>query len=194
MPEPQLKEPAEQQATAADTASGLGPDFDTSVGTAKVLAWALQKVPHPPKPSTYVLGAHHDRSNSIANLEYMRLHPEAAPPFDCSSFVCWAWAQVGVYVGSVTGTQIQRAMETEGVLYGGSRSARGPSHDTPPGGWQAGDLFFPHSGHVEMATGNGRESVEAKGSNYGIVISPNSIDLVPYFWARWSARIPQAYL
>jgi hypothetical protein len=190
-PEPQLMEPAEQE---GDLESGLGADFDTSRGTAKVLAWAMSKVPNPPKPSTYVLGAHHDISNSEANLDYMRTHPGAQPPFDCSSFVCWAWAQVGVYVGSVTGTQIQRAQSTQGVWCGGLLLGQGVSSGMQPeGGWQAGDLFFPHSGHVTMATGNGRECVEAKGSHYGIVISPNRIPDLPYFWCRWSAKIPEQY-
>lgn len=57
--------------------------------------------------------------------------------FDCSGLVQWAYAQAGVPLRRTTYEQIQDGLPV-------ARSAVRP-----------GDLVFPHTGHVQMAIGNG---------------------------------------
>ncbi|CAJ1578375.1 C40 family peptidase [[Mycobacterium] wendilense] len=79
--------------------------------------------------------------------------------FDCSGLMQWAYRQAGVGIGRTTYDQID-----DGV-------AVPRSHVRP------GDLVFPHSGHVQMAIGNGMV-VEAPYSGATVKISPLGQDVV----------------
>jgi cell wall-associated NlpC family hydrolase len=92
--------------------------------------------------------------------------------FDCSGLSRCAWAQQGVNVGGTTTDQIARARGA-GIPCGSG---------TPPGGWRAGDLNYPHEGHVVLMTGKGVGAVEAKGRAFGIVADDRGSS---FFWARW---------
>ncbi|KAA0101663.1 NlpC/P60 family protein [Mycolicibacterium sp. P1-5] len=72
--------------------------------------------------------------------------------FDCSGLVKWAYAQAGVRLDRTTYDQIN-----DGVPV--SRSQVRP-----------GDLVFPHTGHVQMAIGNGMV-VEAPYAGANVQIS-----------------------
>jgi cell wall-associated NlpC family hydrolase len=72
--------------------------------------------------------------------------------FDCSGLVKWAYAQAGVHLDRTTYDQIN-----DGV-------------PVPRSQVQPGDLVFPHSGHVQMAIGNGLV-VEAPHAGANVQIS-----------------------
>lgn len=72
--------------------------------------------------------------------------------FDCSGLVKWAYAQAGIRLDRTTYDQIN-----DGVPV--SRSQVRP-----------GDLVFPHTGHVQMAIGNGMV-VEAPYAGANVQIS-----------------------
>jgi cell wall-associated NlpC family hydrolase len=57
--------------------------------------------------------------------------------FDCSGLVQWSYRQAGIQLDRTTYDQIN-----DGV-------------PVPPGQVRPGDLVFPHTGHVQMAIGNG---------------------------------------
>jgi peptidoglycan DL-endopeptidase CwlO len=73
--------------------------------------------------------------------------------FDCSGLVQWSYAQAGVHLGRTTYQQID-----DGV-------------PVPRSQVRAGDLVFPHAGHVQMAIGNNLV-VEAPYSGASVRISP----------------------
>jgi cell wall-associated NlpC family hydrolase len=73
--------------------------------------------------------------------------------FDCSGLVQWAYAQAGVQLDRTTYDQIN-----DGVPVARSQV-------------QPGDLVFPHTGHVQMAIGNGMV-VEAPQPGANVQISP----------------------
>lgn len=182
-PRPTLPEPTPDEAVSNDP--GVG-DPVSGVGADRVLNWALARVPEADPNNGYVYGAKHNRS-----LSEMRTTTDDQPPFDCSSFVAHAWAQVGVYIGDYTQAQISLARATEGVVIGGASVS--PQIGRPEGGWIAGDLIFPHSGHVMMATGRADEVVEAQQTSVGIVIRQDRIPSMPFFWCRWGAKIPSQF-
>lgn len=65
--------------------------------------------------------------------------------FDCSSLVQAAWAKAGVKLPRTTYDQIKVGQAVD---------------PGKPGSWRAGDLLFPHPGHVMMYLGDGK-AVEA---------------------------------
>nr|MBC9862707.1 hypothetical protein [Mycobacterium pseudoshottsii] len=79
--------------------------------------------------------------------------PKGPNQFDCSGLVHWAYAQAGITLGPDTYTQIHQ----------GAPVARGHV--------EAGDLIFPHAGHVMLAI-SPTECVEAQQSGVPVKISP----------------------
>ncbi len=79
--------------------------------------------------------------------------------FDCSGLMQWAYRQAGVGIGRTTYDQIDDGMAVP------------RSHVRP------GDLVFPHSGHVQMAIGDGKV-VEAPYAGASVKISPLGHDVV----------------
>ena len=73
--------------------------------------------------------------------------------FDCSGLVQWAYRQAGVALDRTTYDQIH-----DGVA-------------VPRSQIRPGDLVFPHSGHVQMAIGNGMV-IEAPHAGATVRISP----------------------
>jgi peptidoglycan DL-endopeptidase CwlO len=73
--------------------------------------------------------------------------------FDCSGLVQWSYRQAGINLDRTTYDQIN-----DGV-------------PVPPSQVRPGDLVFPHSGHVQMAIGNGMV-VEAPHAGATVRISP----------------------
>ncbi len=73
--------------------------------------------------------------------------------FDCSGLVQWAYRQAGVQIDRTTYDQID-----DGIAV--------PRSQVRPG-----DLVFPHSGHVQMAIGNGMV-VEAPYTGANVRVSP----------------------
>jgi cell wall-associated NlpC family hydrolase len=73
--------------------------------------------------------------------------------FDCSGLVQWSYRQAGINLDRTTYDQID-----DGV-------------PVPPSQIRPGDLVFPHSGHVQMAIGNGMV-VEAPHAGATVRISP----------------------
>jgi cell wall-associated NlpC family hydrolase len=73
--------------------------------------------------------------------------------FDCSGLVQWSYRQAGINLERTTYGQID-----DGV-------------PVPPSQIRPGDLVFPHSGHVQMAIGNGMV-VEAPHAGATVRISP----------------------
>jgi cell wall-associated NlpC family hydrolase len=73
--------------------------------------------------------------------------------FDCSGLVQWSYRQAGIQLDRTTYDQIN-----DGV-------------PVPPSQVRPGDLVFPHSGHVQMAIGNGMV-VEAPHAGATVRISP----------------------
>lgn len=73
--------------------------------------------------------------------------------FDCSGLVKWSYAQAGVHLNRTTYQQIH-----DGI-------------PVPRGQVRPGDLVFPHTGHVQMAIGNGLV-VEAPYAGATVRISP----------------------
>ena len=73
--------------------------------------------------------------------------------FDCSGLVQWSYRQAGVQLDRTTYDQIN-----DGV-------------PVPPSQVRPGDLVFPHTGHVQMAIGNGMV-VEAPHAGATVRISP----------------------
>jgi cell wall-associated NlpC family hydrolase len=73
--------------------------------------------------------------------------------FDCSGLVQWSYRQAGINLDRTTYDQIN-----DGV-------------PVPPSQIRPGDLVFPHSGHVQMAIGNGMV-VEAPHAGATVRISP----------------------
>lgn len=120
-----------------------------------------------PTPNGYVFGAKHGLS--FATLR----DGKVTPPFDCSSFSRFCWAKGGhVDVGGDTTDQIAHAKGTEWL------QGSGPP---PPGGWLAGDLLFPTSHHVAIATGEGT-TIQAANHAEGIVEKPVYTSVL--FWCR----------
>lgn len=142
-----------------------------------VVAWALPYAKLPATPSDYVWGAKH--GVSLADIQKT---PRPKPPFDCSSFVRWAWGavtRIDIAAGGgndATYGEIAAAKTTPGVQTGTG---------VPPGGCKAGDvLFFSNGGHVALAV-NATELVNAKGHEYGIVRESIAWHGPIFFWARW---------
>ncbi|CAJ1494464.1 C40 family peptidase [[Mycobacterium] burgundiense] len=79
--------------------------------------------------------------------------------FDCSGLMQWSYRQAGVGIGRTTYDQID-----DGVA-------------VPRSQIRPGDLVFPHSGHVQMAIGNGMV-VEAPHAGATVKISPLPNDVV----------------
>jgi cell wall-associated NlpC family hydrolase len=147
-------------------AAGSVPDANSPGGRAVV--WAHQFLGKP-----YCWGGGHGANGVQAMVAYGNQQLVSyTTGFDCSGLSRCAWAQQGVDVGGTTTDQIARA-QSAGVPHGTG---------TPPGGWQAGDLNYPHAGHVVLMVGKGVAAVEAKGSAWGIVADDRGPS---YFWARW---------
>jgi hypothetical protein len=139
-------------------AGPFGGDFVISIGR--------QYVPTPGAKG-YVFGAHH--GDSFTTLR----DGDAQPPFDCSSFARFCWAKGGhVDIGGDTGGQIAHAKATEWL-----QGTGGP----PPGGWLAGDLLFPTSHHVAIATGEG---TVIQAANHLDGIDEKPVYTTVYFWCR----------
>lgn len=172
--QPALPEPPDQVAAGA-TSLGAGAGTAGTAGTSpgeRVVAWARQFVGKP-----YHWGGGHGAAGVAAMAAYGQQQARSyTSGFDCSGFARSAWAQVGVDVGGGTTDQIARA-QGAGIPHGTG---------VPPGGWQAGDLNFPHSEHVVLMTGSGSGDVEASNSapypQGGIKLNTHG---PAYFWARW---------
>lgn len=122
-----------------------------------------------PKPGAagYVYGAKHGLS--FATMRDERVDP----PFDCSSYARMIWAKGGhVDIGGDTKSQIAK-----GKASSWQQGSGGP----PPGGWLAGDLLFPTTSHVAIATGEGT-MINAANHKDGIVEEP--IYTTVYYWVR----------
>lgn len=125
-----------------------------------VVAWALQW-----KGQRYTWGAHH--GDSLAQLRGAR------PPFDCSSFVAAAWAQVGIDIRGTTYSQMAALRVRRDWRTG---------HGVPPGGWQTADLIYPSDHHVAMATGRDT-TIQAECTACGIREVP--VYSSSLMWARY---------
>ena len=79
--------------------------------------------------------------------------------FDCSGLVQWSYRQAGIPLDRTTYDQIHNGVPV------------------PRSFVQAGDLVFPHAGHVQMAIGNGLV-VEAPHAGANVRISPLGSDVV----------------
>ncbi|HEY5149647.1 MAG TPA: C40 family peptidase, partial [Mycobacterium sp.] len=78
--------------------------------------------------------------------------------FDCSGLVQWAYARAGVHLDRTTYEQIN-----DGIPIARSQV-------------RAGDLVFPHAGHVQLAIGNNLV-VEAPHAGANVRISPLGADV-----------------
>jgi cell wall-associated NlpC family hydrolase len=165
--QPALPEPPDQPQGGTTTfTQGVTPS-NASPGD-RAVQWAQQFV-----GKAYKWGGGHGPAGVAAMVAYGNAQARSyTTGFDCSGLARCAWAQQGVDVGGTTYDQIARA-QSAGVPHGTG---------IPPGGWQPGDLNYPHSGHVVIMTGAGSGAVEAQSSRTGIVASQRGS---AYFWARW---------
>jgi hypothetical protein len=176
LPEPVPDTSVARKAKQQQVATGAGAGLSTIEVGQYVYNWAAKRCGQ--GPPAYQWDAHHGET-----LKQMQSEADLMQPFDCSSLASHAWAQVGVYVGDSTTDQISRAQATPGVQSG--------SMSYPVGGFIAGDLVFPESGHVEVHSGqaDGRTAA-AKGRDYGIQFETIAQGQPVYFWARWHALAP----
>jgi cell wall-associated NlpC family hydrolase len=156
-----------------------------STGDRLVLAWAVAHVGR----FTYNLGPPTDRGGSVQDMQSTE---PASTTCDCSMFTRWAFAQAGIDIGLTTSTQ----WTANGLLPPGQTPqdsalvTRGVGADSPPGGYEPGDLIFfgvddGPNGHVAMWLGNGM-IVQCSASGNGSNIRPLAGYVAPTGWVRWN--------
>src|SRR6266545_1012691 len=156
-----------------------------SVGARVVLAWAVAHV----GGFTYNLGPPTDRGGSVQDMQGRE---PTGSTCDCSMFVRWAMAQIGLDVGLTTSTQ----WTANGRLPAGDTGqdaaivSRGVGPGPPPGGYRPGDLVFfgvddGPTGHVALWLGNG-QIVHCSSSGGGSNIRPLAGYVAPTGWLRWT--------
>ncbi|CAN5819953.1 hypothetical protein BH18ACT13_BH18ACT13_12810 [soil metagenome] len=157
-----------------------------SGGARVVLAWAVAHV----GGFTYNLGPPTDRGGSVQDMQGRE---PTGSTCDCSMFVRWAMAQIGLDVGLTTSTQ----WTANGRLPAGDTGqdtaivSRGAGPAPPPGGSRPGDLVFfgvddGPTGHVALWLGNG-QIVHCSSSGGGSNIRPLAGYVATTGWLRWKA-------
>jgi cell wall-associated NlpC family hydrolase len=144
------------------------------------------------RASTVMDWAHKWTGTAYAHTNHglpMYLRKTAIPPFDCSSLVSCAWAQVGIDLsnnGDDTTWGILAKCQAEGWFQG--------VHGYPADHFQLGDIIFPMAewnfdasrgrlgpGHVELWDGNGNIfAAHAPGVPTGSAVWGG----IAYFWCR----------
>ena len=155
-----------------------------TAGARVVLNWALAHV----GLYTYSQGPSTDRGSSIP---WMQTHQPAGSTCDCSMFVRWAMAQVGLDVGWTTVDQwyARGLLPNTNAPAATRRVVRGVGPSPPPGGYQPADMiFFGHGpgneGHVALYLGNGL-IVQCSSSGNGSNVRPLAGYVTPTGWVRW---------
>jgi cell wall-associated NlpC family hydrolase len=149
-----------------------------------VLSWAVAHVGR----CSYELGGHTDRGGSITE---MRGQEPKSTTCDCSMFVRWAYAQVGIDPGLTTVTQwtANGRLPSHEVAATSQLVARGVGPTPSGGGYRPGDLiFFRHGegalGHVALWIGRDM-IVQCSSSGNGSNIRPLAGYVRPTGWLRW---------